>query len=215
MPLFVLDPNLRSCYLHIWFGNVAVNNELLGGSQLDWTFANTPVSTRELRVTGNFSGNIGPIVNYTLEPMNGSLTTITPYSDVEVDYNYYSGSGTLLLDTGSFKPKTDDPPSRRSTDGSYHYTIPNTIPKEIKFDAFIEIDSRAAKAFVNLSIVNSWFYLVVDEVAFAAYEGPIRSDQFLSVQKGDPIFVPMKVFVQKFGTWNPDTQLINWEAFKS
>jgi len=206
-------PNLRDATLHIWYSNAHIAGENLSGSGTTWTFAHTPVSYRNLKLTGYYSGSGSMIVNFTIEPMSGALVTASQYTSVSGTYNYWPQSGTAVVD--GVKPTVDAPQYRRDMDGQYHWTVPNMYPREFKFNMFVRRELYIAKAFVNLSVVNAWHYMVIDEPSFVAYEGPIMADQFLSVKKGDDIFMEVTIYVQKFGLWNPVSGTIDWKAWKN
>lgn len=87
-----LNPAMDGCKVSIYFGNYRTVNETLGTTEDDhvYTFVNTPVSTRALRLIGTISGTI---VHFT--DAGGGLTnveTTDPHLYITGNYCWISGT---------------------------------------------------------------------------------------------------------------------------
>lgn len=208
--------NLDGNYISIYFGHTRHSNESLTldpylADDHTWYFAHTPVSQKNLRLLGTKSGNNSFIVNYTLEPLTGKLvvdSSLPAYDSIAAWYFSYTDYELDVLTKG-WKPISRTPSPEIDIFGKPWYTVHNFYPAYIDFR--IVITSEAQRALLTEPMFKASYFIAIDkgipqEYAQRAYEGPIYSDEQLSMYKGYSNLIPTKLFVQGFGKYTPSIE---------
>lgn len=212
------NQHLAGLTVFIYFGNTTTIGEDLtqsGSSSSSWFFANTPVSQRNLRLLGTTDSGTGFIMNFELEPITGLLTLPNDVSGVTANYNSFNNRAPILLTPGTFLPKSQRPVQRQDMHGQYHANIPNFYPASLNLEVVKTVPGEEIINPIAEQILNAYHFLLVDQSSEKAYEGPVLSDRHLSVGKGFEPFFPVEILVEEFGSFDPDTETIDWGAFKN
>ena len=201
-------PGIDGCKLTIYFNNTRVAAEVLNATADDhvFTFDNTPVSTRNLRLIGTVGADSEFIVNFDLEPISGTLTidaALPAYDSVTARYFYYTNltDGFDIL-TQNYKVVFPQIQSEVDIFGQPRYQERNNYPHKVTFDVILS--NEVQRNLLTESMFYGYHFIVLDrnigaEYGLRAYEGPIWSDEQGSIYKGRPFFLPITLMVQQFG----------------
>lgn len=202
----------KGCKITVFFGHTRVDNEALGATGDDhvWTFTNSPVSSKNLRLIGTVGADTEFIVNYDVEPISGTLTVdavLPAYDSIAAWYFYYTNTadGDDIL-TQNFKVEFPRPVADIDIFGQPHYQIHNNYPHKLTMKVVLSNESQ--RNLLTESMFSADFFLVLDknidaDFGLRAYEGPLWSDEQGSVEKGASYLLPIELFVQQFGAIDP------------
>lgn len=214
-----IKSGLSGCKVSIWFGHTRITSESLNATGDDhvWTFDHAPVSTQNLLITGTKAGITRPLVNYTLEPMDGTLTipaSFPAFDSVHASYYYYSGSVPII--TKDFDVKYPSHNYEPTIYGEPVYTLSRNYPTTVEFAVVLLYEWE--RALLTESIRYGYFFLLIDDYidpayAQAAYEGPIQSSEAASIYKGKSFLLPIVLEVQQAGAYDETAETINWSAW--
>jgi hypothetical protein len=213
----------RGCYVTIYFGNTRLTGKTLTPDPAAtpddhlFYFANTPVSTRNLRLIGTVGADTEYIVNYDLEPISGALTVdaaLPAYDSIDADYFYYTnltdGLDILVKDYHVTFPKHS---SVIDIFGQPHFQDQNNYPYNVNFK--VVLTSEDQRNLLTQAMFWNHYFILIDKNFDASYghrafEGPIWSDEQGSMYKGASYLLPIELNVQQFGSYNATTDEITW-----
>lgn len=206
-------PIAAGCRVYLYWGcSVYVSNETLtkDGVETDthW-FANTPVSTRRIRLVGWIGADWEFIVNAELEPLTGRLTcaaALPEYDSVHAWYYYYESYEFNII-TQNYKVLFPKWVSEIDIWGQPRFADHKNYPHEVPFK--IVIDTETARNLLTESMFNGCYFLLIDrgipeDYGIRAFEGPLHSDEQGSLYKGASYLVQVELQPQNFGRYEPE-----------
>lgn len=205
--------NLNGNYLSIYFGNTRRTADVLTadpfGDDHIFYFPYYPVSTRKLWIQGYYGGSWHWILNYQIEPLNGKLTVaahLPAYTQVKANYFRYVNYELDIL-TKNFKPIPRTPQADIDCWNQAHYTIHNFYPDRLEFGIVGTRESQ--RALFTEAMFFAYYFIIIDkgipqEYAMRAYEGPLFSEEQLSMYKGYSNVMPSTCYIQEFGKYTPE-----------
>lgn len=211
---------LKGTKIAIYFGHTRETDEALTvnpGDDHEWTFDNYPVSTKNLRLIGTFGGEQEFIINYSLEPLTGTLTipaTLPAYTSIAASYFYYvntaDGANILVQD---YRVEFPRPTADIDIFGQPHYQIHNNYPHKVSFK--VVLTNELQRNLLTEAMFFSYYFIVIDKnigatYGLRAYEGPLWSNEQGSIKKGMGPLLPIELMVQNFGSYDEDDNEINW-----
>lgn len=203
------DLDVRGCKVDIFFGHTRVANEILSAHPDDdhtFIFANTHISTQNLRIVGTFGGNDEFVINYDLEPITGRLTigaALPVYSQVKVSSAHYVNlTDTLQILTKDYKVLFPRPVGEPDIFGQPVFQNLNNYPDKVTLKT--PLTNEAQRNLLTEAMFRSFYFTLIDNnTGFATgqrcFEGEIWSDEQGSVKKGAPILLPIELFPNQFG----------------
>jgi len=204
-------PMADGCRIYIYWGCSAyIEDETLTADgaedRVAW-FANTPVSTRNLRVVGYIGADWEFVVNFDLEPLTGRLVysgDLPIYDSVHVWYYYYEDYEFDILTT---QYKVTFPKWSADVDifGQPRYADHNNYPHAVNFN--MVLDTEVLRNLLSEAMFLGCYFLLIDkgipeEYGIRAIEGPLWSDQQGSIYKGASYQLPIELQVQQFGGYD-------------
>lgn len=198
------------CRIYIYWGCTRISNEALTQDPVEtdtWWFANTPVSTKNLRLIGTEGADSEFIVNFDLEPLTGRLTIDAAvdqpggYDSIAAWYFHYDD---LEIDIMTKGYKVEFPRLTSEVDifGQPHYTVHNSYPHKVSFRVVLQREQ--SRNLLTESMFHACYYILLDKgtgvtYGVRAYEGPLWSDEQSSLYKGASYLLPIELMVQQFG----------------
>ena len=219
----------NGCYVGVYYGHTRINSAPMvvdGGDDHIWYFygneatplAHYPVSTQNLIIIATLAGVSRVLVNYELEPLQGSITigaALPAFDSVTASYYYYNSSDNALL-THGFEVDFPEHNFELSIFGEPVYTLSHNFPTKVRFD--VVLTSESQRNLLTEAMQYGYFFILIDKYIDAgyglrAYEGPIQSNEQASFFKGKPYLLPIVLEVQQCGVWAEATDTIDWTAF--
>lgn len=220
---------IKGCKVQVYWGHTRVTlGDMVvdGGDDHVWYFygneatplQHAPISSKKLIILATEGATTRPLVNYELEPIEGTLTVpaaMPAYDSIEASYYYYN-STPLDLTTRGFRVETLPHSYDVDIYNQPHYCVHNQYPSKVKFD--LVLTSEAQRNLLTESLMHSYYFILIDNQIDAgyglrAYEGPIRSDEQWSVYKGENYLLPIEMDVQNFGIYDSTSDTIDWTAY--
>jgi len=210
-----IKSGLAPAYLTIWIGLTrhtlhALNNV----SPSVWEFPHVPVSTQNLIIIGTLAGVSRVVVNYTLEPIQGTLTMDAAYpAFASVVASFYQYGVEIKVLTRDLQVEYTSPNYEMSIYGEPVYVLSKTFPTKLSFNVVLTAENQ--RNLLTQAVENGWFFLVIDNNTLATYgirawEGPITSNDVSSFFKGKPYLLPIVIPVAQHGMYNDTTDVIVW-----
>jgi hypothetical protein len=209
------ENELLPLHLTVWIGHTRETlhalNDLGGGV---WEFPHVPVSTQNLIVIGTLAGVSRVLVNYDLEPIQGTLTMSTDYpafDSVVASFYHYVASAKVL--TKDFQVEYTAPGFEQNIYGKPVYVLSMQFPTKLTFNVILSAENQ--RNLLTESVENGYFFLVIDNNTVATYgirawEGPIFSNDISSFFKGKPYLLPITLNVAQHGFYDDTADEITW-----
>jgi hypothetical protein len=217
------------CHVGVYWGHTRVTSAPMvvdGGDDHIWYFygneatplAHKPVSTQNLIIIATLAGVSRVLVNYEIEPLQGSITigaALPAFDSVTASFYYYNATPLSIL-TKDFDVPYPEHNYELSIFGEPVYTLNHNYPAKVEFK-FV-MSAEVQRHLLTESMERGYFFILIDRYIDAtyglrAYEGPIVSGEVAAFQKGKSYLLPIVLEVQQRGLWTEATNTIDWTAF--
>lgn len=217
---------IQGCLINLYWGFTRVWNEALTQDPVEtdtWWFANSPVSTKDLRLVGTEGADSEFIVNFDLEPLSGRLTIAAAvdqpggFDSISASYFYYLNVEVSII-TKNYKVEFPRLTSEVDIFAQPHYQVHNAYPHKVTFK--IALTEERQRNLLSEAVFRAAYFIMLDKgigttYGVRAYEGPLWSDEQSSINKGMSYMLPIELMCQQFGSVRAEaTGLVEatWDA---
>jgi len=206
-------------YVTIYVGHTLVSDETLNATPDDHVFTmdHAPVSTQNLRLIGTKGAVSRPLVNFTLEPLTGTITipdSFPAFDSITASYYYYTDYELDIL-TKDYKVEHTTSNYELAIDGSVVPTIPlKKVATRVSFKAVLSGENQ--RQLLTETVERQYYVILIDknvdeDYGLRAFEGPVVSSEQASFQKGLSYLLPVAIEpVCMYGSYDEDDDEIAW-----